>query len=106
MPSKPHLDTPTKARLRGAYEFAEYSDLSCNKLDLFRFFGVSTTAGHRLLKDAERRDLDRCLHHQSNPSDIRGRKHKLDDNDVDKIVDLLEIEGISARRMTWAGLVA
>ena len=49
---QPHT-TPTKAKVQGAFEYAQAKGLLHSKQDVFDFFGVGRTQGYAMLNDIE-----------------------------------------------------
>ncbi len=99
-----HHNTPTKARVKGAVEFAEFQKARYGrpyyKADIFRAMGVSSTRGYAILKGDDRT-------HHNNPfaDETRGRKKKLSDDDVDKLEDSLWKSGMEGRSLLYRGLL-
>lgn len=96
-----HFDTPTKARIQGAIEFAKHEGVFRSKREGFEFYGVGHTRGYEIIKS----DTSRRQHNTGKP-DPRGRKSLLSKKDVDRIDEILQTWGFDARAMTWKQLAA
>ncbi|KAL6696891.1 hypothetical protein J3F84DRAFT_347905 [Trichoderma pleuroticola] len=98
-----HLDTPTKARVKGAVAFAQLQkqryghDFSYQ--DIFRCCQVSKSRGYKILKSSS----DRTFHNEF--EETRGWKKLLTDEDLDKLRKLIWSEDFEARRLTWPQLL-
>ncbi|KAL6806435.1 hypothetical protein GGI42DRAFT_282163 [Trichoderma sp. SZMC 28013] len=98
-----HLDTPTKARVKGAVAFAQFQkqryghDFSYQ--DIFRSFQVSKSRGYEILKSSS----DRTFHNEF--EETRGRKKLLTDEDIEKLKKLIWSEDFEARGLTWSQLL-
>ena len=68
-----HYDTPTKAKVQGAYEFLQKKGLSYDPREIFDTFGVTHRTGYRIIKPEA---SSRQRAHQS-LIETRGRKHKM-----------------------------
>lgn len=99
-----HHQTPTKARVHGAYEFARLQKLHYGrpfyKNDIFRATGVSRSAGYKIL-----RDYPRSFHNNPFVDETRGRKKKLDDEDLDKIEKLIWEHGFEGKSLPYQWLL-
>ncbi|KAK7423451.1 hypothetical protein QQZ08_009020 [Neonectria magnoliae] len=97
-----HLDTPRKARIKGAIEFMEAHDIPFAKKDVYKFNGVSERTGRRVQKSK----TDRTRHNDPMKPEIRGRKRKATDEAMDKIEDLFRAEGFEAKVLQAGDLPA
>lgn len=88
-------ETPTKARIKGAYDFLTAKGIPFQKTDLFDHFQIPRRSGYRILDGP-----DRTRHNQPGP-ETRGRKRKLSETDLDKLETLYENEGFEAKRLPW-----
>ncbi|KAK4146433.1 uncharacterized protein C8A04DRAFT_25655 [Dichotomopilus funicola] len=99
-----HHQTPTKARVHGAYEFARLQKLHYGcpfyKNDIFRATGVSRSSGYKIL-----RDYPRTFHNNSFVDETRGRKRKLDDEDLNKIEKLIWEHGLEGKSLPYQWLL-
>ena len=89
--SRPHFDTPKKARIRAAcYELERHGHWSgChNKREIFHEYGVSTASGYRILKD----DSDRTHHNNPIRKETRGRPRILSQGDIEKLEHILHLK--------------
>ena len=69
----PKLDTPRKARLKGAAEFIDAKGILYLHTDLFNFYRVSKTCGWAILAE-ESEANDRRLQNNLEKPKTRGRK--------------------------------
>ena len=59
MAPHPHYDTPTKAKVQGAIHYMQLKGISYKAEEVFEVFGVSRSAGFRMLNESPRQ-----FHHQ------------------------------------------
>lgn len=102
-----HIDSPTRAKLRGSAEVLEHFKLlgkgkhQIAKIELYEYFGVSERTGQRILKDREIDDVDTTKDHGSDPNSrtlkndtrIKENRHgkiKFSDEDADKLTAYLK----------------
>lgn len=101
MPGK-QLDTPTKARIKGAIKFLKYKSIPFKKRHIFDYFRVSKRIGHRLLADDSTSYHTR--HNNLDLLETRGRKRKIDKLALDSIKSLYDTEGFEAKRLPLQSL--
>jgi hypothetical protein len=92
-----HFRTPRKARIQGAYEYLEAKGISYAKNELFWHFEVSKASGYRIISAAS----SRMRQHDPDVPDGRGLKRKLQSEDLDKLEEMYDNEGIEAKRLPW-----
>lgn len=107
-PRVPHTE-PSKDKLQGALQYAEYlaqNNYNHNKQRLFDFFNISRRSGHRILAQKRAEDSEdevanakRRKSLKSGP-ETRGRKTKFRRADIQRIEDIIKAGGIN----TWQQL--
>jgi hypothetical protein len=80
-----HLDTPEKARIREALFHRRQDE---PKTAIFREFNISPNTGYRILREPPERQC-RTFHNIKGCQETRGRKKKLSDDDVQKLVQFI-----------------
>ena len=95
-----HNDTPKKARVKGAYAFAEMQRLHYGHQysmgDLFKAAGVTSARGYHILKDYNRR-----FHNNPFTEETRSRKKILTEDDLDKVERMLWDNGTDGRTLSY-----
>ena len=91
--------TPHKAMVQGTVSFLEAKGIPFYREDVFRHFGVSHTAGYKMLRTKTARRFDTLVHH--NP---RHRPCAVTAEKLKEMEAILENQGIEARCLTWEQL--
>ncbi|KAL7789686.1 hypothetical protein V8C43DRAFT_286125 [Trichoderma afarasin] len=98
-----HIDTPRKARVKGAVAYAQLQKqrygIDFSYQDIFQICQVSKTRGYEILKSSS----DRTFHNEF--EETRGRKKLLTDEDIDKLKKLIWSDDFEARQLTWPQLL-
>jgi hypothetical protein len=76
-----HVDTPTKAAVRGTIDFLEAQSIPYSKPKVFDHFEVPRASGYRILKD----DSSRTRHNNLLHSETRGRKPIFNEDETQQI---------------------
>ncbi len=95
------FDTPTKARVQGATEFARHKGFLRSKREVFEFYGMGHKQGYEILKS----DTTRRRNNTGRP-DTRGPKFALSEKDIDRMDEIVQTWRFDARAMTWTQLAA
>jgi hypothetical protein len=98
-----HVDTPRKARIKGAAEFMDAMGIQYFKTDLFNFHNVSRQQGYAILAESEQADDRRLEHHLYKP-ETRGRKLLLSQDQIREADRFLQDVGWEACIFTWGQL--
>jgi hypothetical protein len=67
------IETPKKAKIKGAAEFMDAKGITYLHSDLFRFYGVNKQQGWGILSDKSD-ESSRRHHNRQTPPERRGRK--------------------------------
>lgn len=104
-------DTPEKTRLVTAIQFAQYLNErypdrpAISKREAIAFAGFSERTAYRTLAAASEGHGLRRHHNDPEATERRGRPRKLTQAQLDEAIDVVELEGIAARAMSWEELV-
>jgi hypothetical protein len=95
-----NIETPRKARIKGAADYMDHLGLKYNHMDLFRYHNVSKEAGWALLR-TDQELFDRTHHNNEAVQEQRGRPPLLSHKDLERADKFLQDIGWDARVMTW-----
>lgn len=96
-----HYNTPTKAKVQGAYQFMRNHDIPFQPRDIFKEFGVSDRQGYAIIQSETSR-----RRHSTDTIETRGRWSKLSGpqvSEADHILQDGELE-LEGKRLTWEQL--
>ncbi len=97
------FDTPTKAKVQGAYQFLRNHEISFDPKDIFMEFDLSERTRCKFIqKEASSR-----TRHHSNVSETRDRKRKVLKTQLDETDQILQDEDLQLKkkRYTWEQLI-
>jgi hypothetical protein len=97
------LDTPKKARIKGAAAFMDAKGIPYFHSELFNFFDVSKHQGWRILAEPNQADDWRLQHNPKKP-ETRGRPPLLSPKQLEQADRFLQDAGWDARVLTWQQL--
>ena len=97
------IETPKKAKIKGAAEFMDAKGITYLHSDLFRFYGVNKQQGWAILSDKSDESSRRHYNRQTSP-EKRGRKALLSPSQVRQADRFLQDVGWDARVLTWPQL--
>ena len=101
----PDIDTPKKARIKGAADYLDHLGIKFNHNDLFRYHGISKRQGWAILSQ-DREQMDRRHHTNELLQENRGRKRKLSAKELEQADRFLQDVGWDARILTWDQLAS
>ena len=101
-PKKPHYDTPTKAKVQGAYQSLISHAIPFDPRAIFQEFGVAERAGYNIIKSG----ASSRTRHNSSLVETRGRKRKISDDQLKEADHILQDQDLQleGKRYTWDAL--
>ena len=108
--SHKHLDTPTKARIRQAYDdhkivFSHGPPQPHFSLrSAYERMGISKPTFYRTIQSKRPGDDDRTIHNQPNINEPRGRPRAISPAQIECMERILINADVERRSMTWAAL--
>ena len=101
-PKKPHYDTPTKAKVQGAYQFLISHAIPFDPRAIFQEFGVAERAGYNIIKSG----ASSRTRHNSSLVETRGRKRNISDDQLKEADHILQDQDLQleGKRYTWDAL--
>ena len=89
----PHYDTPTKAKVQGAYEFLQKKGYPCDPREIFDIFEVTHRAEYRMIKP----EVSSKQRAHQDLIETRGRKHKMTAEQVREADHLLQDDDLDMK---------
>ncbi|KAI2487833.1 hypothetical protein Ptr902_01966 [Pyrenophora tritici-repentis] len=97
------IETPKKAKIKGAAEFMDAKGITYFHSDLFSFYGVNKHQGWAILNDKDD-ESSRRHHNRQTSLEIRGRKALLSPTQLREADRFLQDVGWDARVLSWPQL--